>query len=92
MNSTNLISGQLLFPDLNLKLGDRKYAESKVHMWLFLLNEGERPTKWLKQNSKGTRVNFVTINSQEEYEEGIAELRAYASEVNEYYNLDLKVE
>ena len=87
----SLISGQKVFSNMTNKLSDEEYAKIKAQFWLFMLNDGEKPTKWLKPNAKGTKVNFDYAKGQSEYERGLLELEVYLREINEKYGLDYKL-
>lgn len=91
LTNLQVVSGQMNYPSLTNKVIGEEYAKTKVHMWLYMLNQGKKPTKWLKPNSKGTKVNFDFINSQEEYDLGLAELSAYISDINNAYGLDYEL-
>lgn len=86
-----LISGQLKFAKLTKDLSDELYAKIKCRLWMDMLNEGERPTKWLKPTVQGTKVDFDYIKSGEEYDQGLNELRIYIKEINEKFHLDYKI-
>lgn len=89
MGFAKLMSGQMVFKNLNNNLDDREYAIVKTNMWFQMLNDGKKPTKWLKPNDKGTKVNFDFINnSQELYDAGVSELQNYINIVNKEFNLD----
>lgn len=87
----SIVGGQYGFKDLSTLLSAEEYAVAKVHLWLHMLNNGEKPKKWLKAYKSGTKVNFEMIHSQEEYDQGIAELSAFTEQVNKEFNLDLLV-
>lgn len=54
-----------------------------------MLNDGERPTKWLKTTAKGTKVNFEMVKTKEDYEAGIKDLlEEYLQEINTKYGFD----
>lgn len=88
LGKISLVSGQMHYPRLNNKLPEEEYAKAKAHVWLHMLNEGQKPKKWLVANSKGTKVNFDYISSQDEYEKGLAVLEDYLSEINTHFGLD----
>jgi len=89
MGFAKLMSGQMVFKNLNNNLDDREYAIVKTNMWFQMLNDGKKPTKWLKPNDKGTKVNFDFINnSQKLYDAGVLELQNYINIVNKEFNLD----
>lgn len=91
LRSPSITGGQFIFKNLTSLKSDKEYAETKAHMWMHMLNDGDRPTKWYKAYKNGTKVNFLTINSQEEYDQGIEELSVFTEEVNKEYGLDLIV-
>ena len=91
MSGISVLGGQLSFPKMTSKIEDVEYAKFKTHMWLHMLNEGKKPKKWLKANTKGTKVNFEMIKSQEEYDSGISDLSSYCNAINEQFGLDFKI-
>lgn len=91
LGKISVLGGQINYRSLTNKLPAVEYAKAKVHMWLYMLNEGKKPKKWLKANSKGTKVNFEIVNSQEEYNEGLNSLQEFINQVNEEFGLDYKL-
>ncbi|MEK5070523.1 hypothetical protein [Sporosarcina sp. FSL K6-1508] len=86
----DLISGQKVFKNMTNKLSEEEYAKTKAQFWLFMLNDGNKPTKWLKPNASGTKVNFDYMKGQSEYDRGLLELEVYLHEINERFGLDYK--
>lgn len=91
LTNLKVISGQIIYPTLSNKMNEKEYAKAKVHMWLYMLNEGKKPTKWLKPNTKGTKVNFDFIHGQEDYEVGLQELILFTDQMNTLHSLDYKI-
>lgn len=87
----SLVSGQKIFKNMTNKLSEEEYAKYKAQFWLFMLNDGHKPTKWLKPNAKGTKVNFDYIKGQSEYDRGLLELEVYLHEINEEFGLEYKI-
>lgn len=87
----SLVSGQKIFKNMTNKLSEVEYAKIKAQFWLFMLNDGNKPTKWLKPTAKGTKVNFDYIKGQEEYDRGLLELEVYLHEINSRFGLDYKL-
>lgn len=85
------MGGQIRFKRLTNKISESEYARFKAHFWLFLLNEGKMPIKWLKPSSMGTRVNFTYFKGNLSYQEGIKELSFYIEAINEKYGFDFKI-
>lgn len=83
-----ILGGQINFRLLTNKLSEIEYAKAKAHLWLHMLNDGQKPKKWLKTTGRGTKVNFDTIHSQEDYEKGLTELEVYLNEINEQFSLE----
>ncbi len=86
-----LVSGQKVFNNMTSKLDGKEYAIIKANFWLHMLNDGQRPTRWLKETTKGTKVNFDFIKTQEEYNAGLLELEAYLVIINKEHKLDFKL-
>lgn len=91
LGKISVVSGQISYPRLNSKLPDDEYAQAKAHVWMHMLNEGQRPKKWLKVTRNGTKVNFDYISSQEEYEKGLIDLECYLAEINTRFGLEYKL-
>lgn len=90
--SIDVISGQKIFNKMTSKLSDKDYAVYKANIWMQMLRNAERPTKWLKANTKGTKVSFDFIKSKEEFEAGVLELEAYLVIINKEHDLDFSIE
>lgn len=90
-NIITLVSGEIIYPDMNTSLDEAKYAKFKVYLWLEMLNDNQKPRKWNKATKKGTKVHFDYIRTQDEYNQGIVELKVYISEVNETFSLDIEL-
>lgn len=91
LGKISVVSGQIDYPRLTSKMSEIEYAQAKAHVWLHMLNEGQNPKKWLKANTKGTKVNFDYIASQEEYDKGLIDLECYLAEINVRFGLDYKL-
>lgn len=86
-----LIGGQMLFEKMTNKVNDKDYAQQKAWMWIQMVNDRKNPTRWLKPNSKGTKVNFYYIHSQEEYEKALNQVEPFLKEINRIHGLDYKL-
>lgn len=84
--------GQQEFKYLTPTLLEKDYAVLKIKCWLKMLNGNSKPTRWLKPNTKGTKVNFKTIKTKEEWNQCFEELMNHISEMNEKHGLDMKLE
>lgn len=84
----NVLGGQREFKRLTNAFSEEKIADLKAKLWLLMLNDGERPTKWLKTTAKGTKVNFEMVKTKEDYEAGIKDLEEYLQEINTKYGFD----
>ncbi|MEK3955867.1 MULTISPECIES: hypothetical protein [unclassified Psychrobacillus] len=91
MSKVGVLGGQINYPVLTHKLPGEEYAKAKAHMWIHMLNDGNKPKKWLKPNGKGTKVNFERIHTKEEYLNGLDELSLYLTQINREFGLDYKV-
>ena len=87
-----VLGGQMSFKYLTSLLPEKDYAVYKIRCWLNMYNDNARAKKWLKPNTKGTKVNFDAINTKEQDKEAFKELEDYISEVNEKYGLHIKLE
>lgn len=84
--------GRIEFEHLTHKIPGIEYAKAKAHMWIYSLNEGNRPVKWLKPNGKGTKMDFKTVQSQAEYRKGLNALSVYLKDINAEFGLDYSVQ
>ncbi|MEK5058619.1 hypothetical protein BK126_03100 [Paenibacillus sp. FSL H7-0326] len=91
INSIQVVGGQMNFKHLTHKVDAKTYAQSKARMWLGMINDRMQPKKWLKPNSKGTRVNFDTIASDDALKIALAEYEVYLNQINEEFGLDYKL-
>lgn len=86
-----VISGQIDYTKLNTTLDPKEYAIGKAGVWTQMLNKGNRPKKWLKPRKKGTKVNFVVMQTEDEFDEAFEELRSYLTAVKEEHGVDIKL-
>jgi len=91
LGKISVISGQINYPRLTNKLSEIEYAKAKAHVWMHMLNDGQNPKKWLKANSKGTKVNFESVSSQADYDKGLIDLECYLAEINVRFGLEYKL-
>lgn len=90
MGQIKLVNGQMNFPNMKAPVS-KQYAIMKAQTWMYMLNDGQRPTKWLRATKKGTKVNFDYMDSPDQYESGLKELGIYLDEVNKEYGTDLSL-
>lgn len=83
-----LIGGQMVFEKMTNKIDAKEYAQRKAWIWLEMVNDRKNPTRWLKPNSKGTKVNFDYIHSQDEFEKALDQIEPFLKEINRTYGLD----
>jgi hypothetical protein len=86
-----IIGGQKCFKLLSNRLTEKQYAACKVNAWFKMITKAEWPTKWLKPNKDGTRVNFKAMNGEDDYNKALDEIKSYISEINEKYGFDYKI-
>lgn len=85
-----LVSGQVNFPHLTAPK-DKNYEIERAQMWVHMINDGKRPTKWLNPSNGGTKVNFDYIASKEVREQAIDEFKSYLKNVNVAHGLDMNL-
>lgn len=83
-----VLGGQREFKRLTNAFSEEKISDLKAKLWLLMLNDGERPTKWLKTTAKGTKVNFEMVKTEEDYVAGIKDLEVYLQEINKKYGFN----
>ncbi|NGP58795.1 hypothetical protein FLT15_16480 [Paenibacillus thiaminolyticus] len=84
-----VIGGQMIYSKLTTKVERKIYAIGKAHCWLDMINRNMRPKKWNKPTTKGTRVTFTSINSEQDVESAFTELEQYLQEINAEHGTDL---
>ncbi|BFH11146.1 hypothetical protein P4K96_29100 [Bacillus cereus] len=84
-----VIGGQMIYSKLTTKVERKIYAIGKDHCWLDMINRNMRPKKWNKPTTKGTRVTFTSINSEQDVESAFTELEQYLQESNAEHGTDL---
>lgn len=85
-----LLNGQMNFPHLKAPLG-KEYEILRAQLWVHMINDGKRPTKWLKSSKKGTKVNFEFMNTEDSKEQAFEEVKSYIADVNAIYGLNMKL-
>jgi hypothetical protein len=83
--------GQMQFSQLTSEFDEKEFATRKAYVWMHMLNDSMKPIKWLKTTKKGTKVNFESIKTQEEYDSGLDQLNAFLSGVNRQFGTDYKL-
>lgn len=91
LGKVSVLGGQIEYPFLTNKLPDVEYAKAKAQVWMYMLNESRLPKRWLKANSKGTKINFDMISSQADYDKGLIDLECFLKEINEQFGFDFKL-
>lgn len=91
MENVRVIGGNLTITDLHSDLDGVDYEVSKVHIWLNMLKDMKCPKNWSEANKEGTDVEFVMINSEEDYLKGREELESFIERVNLSHGLDLHI-
>lgn len=89
-DGVKLVGGQMEFPHLTAPQ-NKEYDIEKVQLWVHMINDGKRPTRWLTPNKKGTKVNFDFISSIESREKALNELKAFLEDLNTIHGLDMKL-
>ncbi|MNS59244.1 hypothetical protein D3C71_1186010 [compost metagenome] len=85
----SVVGGQMNYSRLTSKVEPRHYAIGKAHCWLDMINRSMRPKKWNKPTTKGTKVTFDAINSEEELESAFGELEQFISQINVEHGTDI---
>lgn len=89
-DNVKLVGGQMEFPRL-IPPQNKEYDIQKAQLWVHMINDGKRPTKWLTPNKKGTKVNFDFISSLEDRDAALQEVKAYLEDLNTIHGLDMKL-
>ncbi|WP_336822969.1 hypothetical protein [Sporosarcina sp. USHLN248] len=87
----SVTSGQMYFPKLKNTLKGTEFEAAKASVWLHMVNDMMRPVKWLKTTAKGTKVNWIPITSEKEYETAIDELEDHINQVNRDFGTEFKL-
>ncbi|MBD7967731.1 hypothetical protein [Paenibacillus gallinarum] len=91
LSNLQVVGGQMSFKNLTHKVDGKTYAQAKARIWLGMINDRMQPKKWLKPNSKGTKVNFNTIPNDDAMKLALAEYEIYLNQINKEYGLDYKL-
>ena len=89
-----VIGGKMSFPKLTMKLykdDPAQYSLRKANVWMNMLNELKRPSKFLKPTRRGTRVEYDYIREQKDYDSGLKMLTEYVDEINRTFDLGIKI-
>ena len=89
-DNVKLAGGQMKFPHLTAPQ-DKGYDIARVQLWVDMINDGKKPTRWLTPNKKGTRVNFDFISSIEDREAALQEVKAHLEDLNTIHGMDMKL-
>lgn len=92
MKNISVLGGQMEFKNMTSKQSEREYAIEKVNTWYGMLDGGMKPNKWLKANSKGTKVNFDYIKDNGQYNAGLDELETFIDITNKEHGTDFRLE
>lgn len=95
MGEVEVIGGQIQQEHMTKEIFvnmPRVYDLMKGAMWLIMLQEGKKPTRWLKPTSKGTRITFKKFDSVEEFEQEVKEAKKFIEYIKslEGINYDTK--
>lgn len=85
----SVIGGRIQYKHLTSTLDERTFDIGKAHIWMNMITNYQRPTKWLKPTKKGSAINFDYIKTQDEVETAFDELEMYIREVNRKHGTDL---
>lgn len=95
ISGVKCIGGQITYRLCTAKLlkeNEKRYEYYKILAWLDLINNNHsRPKKWLKPSKAGTRVNFESIETKEDYHVEIGKLKGYVEGLNEKFGTDWKL-
>ncbi len=84
MGEVEIVSGQRRFEGMTAQLlqeNEGQYVQLKILNWANMVTERRvAPTKWLKPDRQGTRVNFVGLHSTEEIHKALSELSGFIAE------------
>ncbi|KAF6547831.1 MULTISPECIES: hypothetical protein [unclassified Bacillus (in: firmicutes)] len=89
-----VISGKMSFPKLTMKLykdDPAQYSMRIANVWMNMLNELKRPSKFLKPTRRGTQVEYDYIREQKDYDSGLKMLTEYVDEINRTFDLGIKI-
>ncbi|GGD05223.1 hypothetical protein [Pontibacillus salipaludis] len=67
------------------------YEGAKLKIWVYMLKQGEKPTKWYKPNKQGTKVAFEFMENQQEADKSVEELKNHITRLNEEIGTDFNL-
>lgn len=82
--------GQVIVSGMTEQLDAKAYHISKCYAWMNLLNEGMKPVGFLQPTKKGTKINIISLESEQDYEFALMELEGFMYAVNKRFGTDLK--
>jgi hypothetical protein len=91
-----LYSASMTFDQLTSKLYEEKplvFEYNKICGWLELIQqESMYPYIWNNPTRSGLRAKCKPLESKEQYQNKLEELKIYVNKINEEYNTDIKIE
>lgn len=91
ITAINIVGGKMSYSALTNKLDERTYDIGKAHVWLSLIQEHKKPTRWNKATLKGTNITFKSLLSKEDIEIAFDEIEVYLKQVNRKHGTDLNL-
>lgn len=90
MDNVKVIGGQMHFTNLTQPEG-KQHDMLKARIWVNMINDGMKPTKWLKTGKSGTKVNFDNITSEEERNAALEEYKTFLERMNAEHGTEYKL-
>ncbi|MCC3381942.1 hypothetical protein ACFQ5D_18095 [Paenibacillus farraposensis] len=87
----SIIGGQLQYPRLKSSLDQKEYDIGKAFIWMDMLKSRHRPTKWLKPNRRGTKVDFEFIATNEGLQVAQDEFEVFLEQINRKHGTDFEL-
>lgn len=85
----SITGGQMNYPGFTSTLTPDQQAVAKLMVWLELVNQRMRPTRWLKTTKSGTSVNFALLEDGEAVRQEMTKVQKYVDKINDEFGFGI---
>lgn len=85
----SVTGGQMKYPNFSTALSPDQRAVAKLMVWLELVNQSMRPTRWLKTTKSGTSVNFDMLEDGEAVQKEMTKVQQYVDKINDEFGFGI---
>lgn len=87
-----VVGRQLFCNSLNTELEEKSFVEQKIHVWLNMVRDSQRPVKWGMPSKEGTKIDFEVVSSPQGINRVYDELETYLAHVNHVHGTAYRIE